>query len=356
MLDRTPKAHERSMVTGLAQSEPAVGPEQEVGAAFVSAQGLDEDAITGRTDAHPRRRPAGIDAQVAQVGQLESDRIQGQRDVACVGGEVVAPEEQQQGGCDEDAGPDVGDHAQRRNPGGQHGDRGVQPEKDAESSDHGVAEERRGDGQHGDRAGQQGIAGAQLAVPPPQAERRYVGVEGPADRLVDQIVDELTQRHADRRGGCEPGCQECEPPVAGRDQRPTESAAGPCDHRHGQRGGREVVHPVRKARDGVGPVLAQPEERRVEDVRSGDAAEHENDTDDQPQDVDGGADVGSPGWCLGRARSWGRRRRTRAATHRTGASSSASASRFRTVNQSTVPNAVPIAAPAMTSRTLCSPK
>ena len=53
------------------------------------------------------------------------------------------------------------------------------------------------DGQHGDRAGQERVAGSELGLPAAESEGRNSGGGGPTDRLVHQLVDELTQSDAE---------------------------------------------------------------------------------------------------------------------------------------------------------------
>ena len=80
VLDRAPQRGERSLVAQLVTADLAVHPEQEVGAALVGSERLDEQRLAVRRGPEVRRRAAGVDAGLLQVGERHADLGQPGRD------------------------------------------------------------------------------------------------------------------------------------------------------------------------------------------------------------------------------------------------------------------------------------
>ena len=73
VLDGAPQRQERLLVAEVAGQETAVEAEQQVGAALVGAERLDEQLGAVRFDTEVRRRPASVDSRAIELAQGDPD-------------------------------------------------------------------------------------------------------------------------------------------------------------------------------------------------------------------------------------------------------------------------------------------
>jgi hypothetical protein len=198
LLDRLLQGRRDRLVAQTAEAQPAVETEQQVAAALLAAEDLDEDAASAGSGPEERPGAAGVDGGRVDLGDVDARPAQGRGDLLRVQRPHWAPQRQQRRRRGHEPAGERGQQVPRQLVAGQeHVDRGEGDDPDRQPPV-GSRQQRPGDQVAGNGDGHVPRAQARRDVGRPR--RWGLGQEAGGWRMPDEPVDQGQQGRGEHAG------------------------------------------------------------------------------------------------------------------------------------------------------------